>query len=228
MHTTYSSMKVNLVRSTEQPLELIKQVCNVSMKKVNIDETAPDASAKLVEYLYKANHQTPLEFATMTFAFENVSSAFLAQITRHRTGTFMSSSQHYQNYSEYPMVMSEQAWKNDLVHETLHSVLSAYDTLVRGGMPVEEARMILPQACTRVIYWQVNARNLAHFLNLRLCRRNVEEMSMAAEAVWNLAMGYLPELFMHVGPDCMFGKCSQGKLSCGRPYPQTAKAYHGN
>jgi len=82
-----------------------------------------------------------------------------------------------------------------------------------NGIKPEEARQVLPNACTVNFMWTINARSLVEFLNKRLCKRNVEEMQIFAKKLYVLCMEWFPELFVHVGPQCkMLGVCKQGPM----------------
>lgn len=170
-----------------------------------------------MRFLVEANHMNPLEHVTFTFQIENVSRAFLAQITRHRIASYTTSSQHYQDYRDYPLVMSEEMANNLDVDKVLHDVMALYERLVDVyKVPPEEARQILPNAMTVNIIWTINARSLHNFLNLRMCNRNVQEMRMFANRVHDIIYASWPEFSKLCGPDCVLpmGQCRQGKMQC--------------
>ena len=90
----------------------------------------------------------------------------------------------------------------------------------------EEARQILPNSKAVNILWTINARSLINFFHQRLCYRNVEEMRIFADRMHAVCMGWFPQLFQFVGPECTFMKrCNQGKMmapQCKGRYPWTA------
>lgn len=213
---TYNDMAVKVIQKTENPGRLIKFATDIT--QTYNPKYAP-SSKSLPKFLLEANHTSVVEHAIITFSIEGVSRSFLAQITRHRMASYTASSQHYQDYSEYPHIASTNMAVHPLFKRTLEMVEYCYKSLIKDGIPSEEARQILPNSKAVNILWTINARSLINFLNLRLCNRNTEEIRIFAKEVHKHAMFWWPELFSHIGPDCyMHDKCTQGKMSCGEPY----------
>ena len=156
----------------------------------------------------------------MTFAINGVSRSLLAQLTRHRMSSFTSASQHYADYSDMPMVVGEQLADNSEAESCLNWALRGYSRLAYDGVPIEEARQVLPNACAVNILWTVNARSLLNFFTQRLCKRNVEEMLTFASKVFDEVDNYWPEYAALCGPFCYMngGDCNQGKMSCNEPF----------
>lgn len=233
---TYNDLKVTLLRATDAPAQIVKQAVNITMRQ---EWGGCHASRALCRFLLDAEHTSVFEHIVYTFLIENVSRSFLAQITRQRMSSFTSASQHYQDYCDYPCIVSpdmkqyleENAnWSvleenaNWLVLDDiggdhiLAAAFSAYEEVMGDSMdppmPREEARQVLPNAAAVAIMWTINARSLALFLRHRLCNRNVAEMKNFAETVLSLVSGHFPELFLWVRPQCFDGSCKQGHLRC--------------
>ncbi len=62
----------------------------------------------------------------------------------------------------------------------------------------------------------MNARELSHFFALRCCNRAQWEIRALAWDMLKLAFEAAPALFKNAGPSCVRGKCSEGRMSCGR------------
>ena len=85
-------------------------------------------------------------------------------------------------------------------------------------VPAEDARYVLPNACTTNITVTMNARELWHFFELRTCRRAQTEIREVADEMLRLAREASPFIFKNAGPPCVSrGKCPEGKMSCGKP-----------
>ena len=206
---TYEQMQVKLIRKTQDPGKLIKLASDLTQKR---EPSLTEASKKLIKYLITANHTSLFEHISTTWLISGVSRSFLAQITRHRMASYTSASQHYQDYSQYPCVVSQSIDTLETL-KILKSIDWFYEWLIQQGIKPEEARQILPNAKAVNILWTVNVRSLINFLNLRLCERNVEEMKLFASIISNKCIKWWPEVFTLVGPDCvMLGKCRQGKM----------------
>lgn len=210
---TYDDMIIEVIRSTTDPQKVVAYACQLTQKRT-IGDAPPDSkTAKLIEYLMKANHTSPFEHPSITVLIESVSRSFLAQITRHRMGSFTSASQHYTTYDEFPNITSNTV-KLDIAEEHFNKCDEVYKYLISVGIPKEEARQVLPNAKAVNILWTVNARSLINFFNQRLCLRNVEEMQIFAATMHKVCINWFPELFKDlVGPDCwILGGCRQGRM----------------
>ena len=79
----------------------------------------------------------------------------------------------------------------------------------------EDARFILPNACETRIMVTMNIRSLYNFFKHRMCNRAQWEIRALAWEMWRQCMNVSPLLFKHAGPSCVYGKCPEGKMSCG-------------
>lgn len=151
---------------------------------------------------------------------EGLSRAFLAQITRHRIGSFTSASQHYADYRSMPMVVHRNLIDDPGTLGILGETLDRYTELIdEHDVPAEEARMVLPNACAVNIIWTVNARSLINFFDQRLCNRNVEEMRLVSQKVLKAITPTWPEFAELMGPRCYTtNDCNQGHMACGLPW----------
>lgn len=92
-----------------------------------------------------------------------------------------------------------------------------YDYLVDHGIPKEDARYILPNACSTSIVVTMNARSLFNFFKHRCCNRAQEEIRNLANEMLRLCKEVAPQIFKYAGPSCvMLGRCPEGKMSCGK------------
>lgn len=82
----------------------------------------------------------------------------------------------------------------------------------------EDARMVLPNACTTNFVFTMNARELLHFFDLRCCNRAQWEIRWLAWACLEEVSKVAPTIFQYAGPGCVRGKCSEGSMTCGHPY----------
>lgn len=224
---TYNYIKLMGLDKTPVGPQIHQFCCDLTMKKAD-DIAEKKASSALYDFLIDAEHTSILEHSSMTFLARGLSRSLLAQVTRQRTFSFTSASQHYQDYRDYPMSLRP-GWNgiplvkisdanNDipkLYRAALEHALDSYIKLVEAGEKPEEARQVLPNACTVNLVITANPRALALFLRQRLCKRNTQEMLIFAKKLHDMCMGWIPDLFQHIGPPCfMNGACNQGKLSC--------------
>jgi thymidylate synthase (FAD) len=213
---TYNDMSITVLRSTPDPSHLVSLACNITQKQDPFEDLLKGLKSK-VKTCALANHSSVFEHAGITILITNVSRSFMAQLTRHRHASYTCSSQHYQDYRDYPMVVHPDI--NFQLQTILEAELGVYIGLIDDEhVPPQEARQVLPNATACTILMTVNARSLINLLNLRMCKRNTDEMHMFAFKLYENCITWWPDLFKYIGPDCMMTNCRQGKLSCGDPY----------
>jgi thymidylate synthase (FAD) len=104
----------------------------------------------------------------------------------------------------------------------MEEIESIYTQMVKVGIPEEDARYILPNACKTNIVVTMNARELRHFFSLRCCERAQWEIKQLAEMMLALVKEVAPSLFDDAGARCkQLGYCPE-KRGCGR-YPRKVK-----
>lgn len=80
----------------------------------------------------------------------------------------------------------------------------------------EDARFVLPNACTTKIICTFNTRSLENFFAHRCCNRAQWEIRMVAEQMLLQCLEVAPDLFSNCGPSCLFGSCPEGNMCCGK------------
>lgn len=179
------------------------------------------------DFLYrlaKSGHTSTFEHASFTFRIKGVSRALTHQLVRHRMASYSQQSQRYVAFDGdfdiefiYPPSIMENDEAFKVYDFLLADIQKAYTKLVELGIPAEDARYILPNATPSEIVVTMNARGLYNFFHERLCNRAQWEIRALANEMWLLCHETAPALFSLSGPDCIYGKCQQGKMSCGKP-----------
>ena len=80
----------------------------------------------------------------------------------------------------------------------------------------EDARYLLPNACTTKIVCTFNVRSLENFFAHRCCNRAQWEIRDVAEQMLILCKEVAPTLFKNSGPSCLRGACPEGNMTCGK------------
>lgn len=65
----------------------------------------------------------------------------------------------------------------------MEDITKVYEHLVKMGIPSEDARMVLPNACYTTIEVSMNGRELIHFCNERMCSRAQWEIRELANLI---------------------------------------------
>lgn len=176
---------------------------------------------RLVRHLREVGHTSPFEHASFTFAIEGVSRSLTHQLVRHRVASYSQQSQRYVDESRFehivpPSVACSEAARN-VFEQAMGGANSAYRQLVELGVPREDARYVLPNACETKIVTTMNARALLNFLAHRTCTRAQWEIRQLAAIMLRQVREVAPVLFEVAGPPCETeGVCHEGPRSCGR------------
>lgn len=215
-------MFVKLLHATPAPVYvagLAAMVCQHPDEAVRVatEYGMPTATMeKLCEVCRQSGHMSVFEHINYTFLIDGISRACSHQLVRHRLASFTQASQRHSHQSVFihPEGMSEeqeQTWR-----QSIRLSAQTYRLLMEMGMPREDARSVLPNAASTTLIMTMNARELAHFLELRLCNKAQTEIRELAQEIYKLAREHFPLLFKHVGPPCLKDICHE-KNPCGRP-----------
>jgi thymidylate synthase (FAD) len=220
---TYDDIIIDVLAKTDNSVAIIGLACNVTQKgnlvEWNFGEFLPNKGA--IEFLIRAGHTSVLEHNLLCFQVRNVSRSLLQQLARQRHFSLTSSSQHYQNHKDYPVVLDPD-WNSKSETEkafakSLEASFESYRALIKLGVNKAEARQVLPNACAVSIIISSNARELINFFGQRLCKRNTKEMQTFANKLLVVCKGIFPDVFTGIDLPCkMAGFCSQGTMSCGK------------
>lgn len=224
-------MKVELIAHTPCP----DDVCDVGAR-VCVSQDMPvlgDGKRSALKGALKSGHESVIEHATFTFSIEGVSRALTHQLVRHRLASYSQQSQRYVNMDGFEYVtpqtvfdvkdsfdMGDEYPSNEPLYAwdwIMREINALYRALINKGVPEEDARYILPNACTTNIIMTMNARELRHFFSLRCCTRAQWEIRDMANMMLEQVKKVAPTLFENAGPSCVTtGRCPEGKKSCGR------------
>lgn len=213
-------MKVELTRVTLNPVDAIEEAASNCYD-------SQTTGGKIMKSCYKSGHHSVLEFADFTFHIEGVSRALLAQLTRHRHCSFAVRSQRYCNEDGFKYVIPHTIEKDPqlvrLYVDCMNYIQEQYEKLQSLGIPNEDARYVLPNACETILEVKMNGRELIHLMNERLCTRaqwEIREMCLMMKAQVKAYDDQCAMFSEFLVPKCeKYGKdyafCPEHK-SCGR------------
>ena len=222
-------MDVTLLYHTPEPERAVATAARLCYAPVGgrelMESLTDEKIRKVLTTIMSSGHFSTLEHASYTFAVEGVSRALTHQLVRHRLASYNQQSQRYVKFKEEPPIVRpasvdinpEAAQAFD---EAIDACWQAYDKLVQAGVPAEDARYILPNACETKIVVTMNIRELMHFFSNRCCNRAQWEIRELAWKMLELVRPTAPFIFRTAGPGCMRGACPEGKMCCGNPYPR--------
>lgn len=220
-------MKIKILAHTPNPERVIALAGKLCYSQVGIDELNDKISDEQVEKfitkLSDMGHMSPFEHASFTFAIEGISRNCSHQIVRHRLASFSQQSQRYVKMKGEYVVPPYVYWHEELLLEFNHALENAdkaYNKLVKGLIrygrtekeAIEDARYILPSACTTKMEVTMNVRELLHFFKQRCCKRAQWEIREVAKEMLKQCKEISPILFKNAGAPC--STCTEGELKC--------------
>ncbi len=225
-------MDVTLLYHTPEPERAVATAARLCYAPVGgrelMESLTDEKIRKVLTTIMSSGHFSTLEHASYTFAVEGVSRALTHQLVRHRLASYNQQSQRYVKFKEEPPIVRPASVDTNpeaarAFDEAIEACWQAYDKLVQAGVPAEDARYILPNACETKIVVTMNIRELMHFFSNRCCNRAQWEIRELAWKMLELVRPTAPFIFRTAGPGCMRGACPEGKMCCGNPYPRPAE-----
>jgi len=148
-----------------------------------------ETSEKLIKYLIKHKHWSPLEMVSACLEIETTRD-IAHQIVRHRSFSFQEFSQRYANPQDMEEAFTyreprlqdtknrqnsievyDQQLEMDWGHmqkEVIKMSKEAYDWAIRNGIAKEQARVVLPEGLTKTkLYMNGTLRSWVHYIELR-------------------------------------------------------------
>lgn len=181
-------MKVELISYTQgtDGKNLLEQIAFAARVSNPVNQNNNDTAEKLVRYLIKHQHWSPLEMVNVCLEI-NTTRDIARQILRHRSFSFQEFSQRYavadttfenrearmQDYKNRQKSIEveddyiKERWKDKQL-TVAHVVKQAYDWAIKNGIAKEQARAILPEGMTPSrLYMNGTLRSWVHYIQLR-------------------------------------------------------------
>ena len=171
-----------------------------------------------------SGHTSILEDQTLTFLIEGVDRSLTHQVVRHRAGVvFQQQSQRYVEFKDgnfdyvIPKSIEVTASLKSDFEATMKYLGMMYDKFIKAGVPAEDARAVLPNACCTNIVMTVNLRQLGHMCNERLCLTAQLPIRNLFKEITKQTVEVLPFMKNFLVPKCeMLGYCNEPRRTCGR------------
>ena len=176
---------------------------------------------KLVKYLMKEHHWSPLDMINFTFEVET-SRAIARQWLRHSS---IKPQEHSQRYSDRvlfedielrrehptnrqssmdvfnPLIGYSENRASKMIEAHLENTEKLYKDLIEAGVAKECARMILPECTTTTLTFNGSLRSWLSFLNVRLNNHSQKEIVVLAEKVLEILKEEMPNVFSEIDTD---------------------------
>ena len=204
-------MKVKLVSSSQPSKELVEQgivnaqelVAYCARVSNPSNQNNTDTSEKLIRYLIKHKHWSPLEMVSACLEIETTRD-IARQILRHRSFAFQEFSQRYADPTkdlafvlrearlqdtknrQNSITTDDQQLHNDwgvMQQRIIDANQQAYEWAINKGIAKEQARAVLSEGLTvSRLYMQGTLRSWLHYIELRSGPETQKEHREVAEA----------------------------------------------
>ena len=183
------SMNVKLINYSQSPdgMNLLEQVAFAARVSNPSNQNNSETAEKLVRYLIKNNHWSPLEMVSVCLEVETTRD-IARQILRHRSFSFQEFSQRYadasqlgfevrdarmqdlknrQNSIETDNAQLAETWRQRQ-NQVMDEILDTYQWAINNGIAKEQARAVLPEGMTKSrMYMNGTLRSWVHYIQLR-------------------------------------------------------------
>ena len=224
------ALDVKLIAHTTEPVRVVAaaaKLCYSSSPAGELFDGLDEANiGRLLAVLRESGHMSPYEHASFTYVIEGVSRVTTHQLVRHRIASYSQRSQRYVpadgDRCVIPREVENIAEARAIFAESARNAHDAYERMTALGVPREDARFILPHGWETAVVVTMNARELRHFFEVRLCRRAQWEIREIARRMLVSAYEAARELFLSAGPACVARVCTE-RQSCGKPFENTGE-----
>ncbi len=191
-------LEVELLSHTPEPERLIERAartCYDTAHRMSSSDTRA-----FLRKLYEAGHHSVFEHASATVRVKGLSRACSHQLVRHRLASYSQRSQRYVKEREAafvtpPSVRAAGPEAERFYRKSMLGAWEAYEGLMSRGVPREDARYALPNACATELVMSANFREWMHVLELRLAPDAQWEIAELCGMVHRKLMGVAPGVF---------------------------------
>ena len=183
----------------------------IHLARISSDNQDNPEFVKLLNYCMREGHWSVFEMVDVVMEIYT-SRAIAAQILRHRSFHFQEFSQRYADPSKIEMDLpvmrrkgssnrqgsvpfEDQETQYQMDNKALAPVLvavRAYDDLIKSGVALESARMVLPLCVGTRLYMKGTVRDWLHYCRVRMDNHTQLEHREIATDCWNVLSKVLP------------------------------------
>ncbi len=196
-------MKVELISATRDAERLIERAARTCYDTT--DKMSSSDTGTFLKKLFKAGHLSVFEHAGATFRISGISRACSHQLVRHRLASYSQRSQRHvtekrASYVVPPRVEEAEEVVGKTFGNAMEAAWDSYAELIRLGVPKEDARYVLPNACTTELVMSANFREWLHILKERLASDAQWEIREMCELIYESLSDIAPSVFSLIEP----------------------------
>ncbi len=188
-------MNIELLAVTPDPeriMEIAARTCYQSEEMM-----VSGKIGQLLPKLIAMGHESPFEHAYATFRLSDVSRAMTHQLVRHRLMAVSQKSQRYVSEGNFSWVVppSVPADRKSEFDQDMEGIRALYGKWLEAGLKKEDARFVLPNACTSEIVVSADFREWRHIFKVRCHPRAQWEIREACRRMLRELHRHAPHVF---------------------------------
>lgn len=206
-------MKVELINYTSDALELLLYTKNTRLQGAQTLNDIKDwPEEKKLEHLsyMRDTIQSSWEFVNYTFKISEVTRAFTHQLVRTRTGSYAQESQRTVDVRDHGFLLPDAPDELlEMYSDIVTGSMNYYSQLIEKGMPVQDARGVLPTNVYTEIIAKFDLRTLHNMALTRLCTRTQGEYQRVFKAMKEAVVAVHPWAEEFIQVNCVWnGTCA--------------------
>lgn len=214
-------MNVELLSYQKDALYILLQTKNTRLKfDTDVSVWPEEQRQEHLSYM-RDTIKSSWEFSSYIFKITGVSRAFTHQLVRTRAGSYAQESQRTVDARDNGFILPEDNQdvnSYNIFNAAVEASFGAYKNLVDRGMPVQDARGVLPTATATSIIAQYSLRTLSDMAKVRLCVRTQGEFQSVFRRMRELVLEVHPWAREFIQVQCVAdGTCAfprYGKTQC--------------
>jgi len=243
----FPKMKVWLYEAPVNPERIIAYdylKCISDDSYITPDQIPLDYARKIAEDVLNGGHTPALESINLLFSIDGISKVVSHQIVRHRIGVsigqrtqrancekYLGNFYHGKHYVLPPSVLKY--WHSDQncmqFEEYLEAAENLYNELIEHGVPMDDARYIIPQASETSMSFKVIYKSLQMACSTRLCHMMQGEIVEIFRLMVKAVKDYNGLLGRYLKPICAItGKCNRNENNPDENNPKGVCEYTVN
>ncbi|MGD0785521.1 MAG: FAD-dependent thymidylate synthase [Sedimentisphaerales bacterium] len=193
-----NQIKVTLLSITPDAEKLIEEAGRTCY--LSYDKIGANSASDFIQRLIKMGHDSPLEHACATFRIENCSRAMTHQLVRHRLMSVSQQSQRYVDEENFSFVVPETLPEKDVAEfkADMETIRLMYKKWRDKGLKREDARFVLPNACTSEIVVTANLREWRHIIKIRTSPKAQWEIRIVCSKIFEILRQHAPDCFCDI------------------------------
>jgi thymidylate synthase (FAD) len=198
MNENSNQIKVTLLAITPDAEKLIEEAGRTCY--LSFDKIGANSASDFIQRLIKMGHDSPLEHACATFRIENCSRAMTHQLVRHRLMSVSQQSQRYVDEESFSFVVPQTLPAKDVdeFRADMETIRQMYKKWRNKGLKREDARFVLPNACTSEIVITANFREWRHIIKIRTSPKAQWEIRIVCMEIFKILKKHAPDCFSDI------------------------------